>query len=411
MFRSASIFSAAILLTALAFASPQASIQQGLNDGRNKLDAGDYPEAVQTLTSVDRRLNGDTPKELSVSVKLYLGASLFFNGKPADAEEVFQQLCRIDPSYEMNRTGREFKQEIVNLFQKAKRTCAEELTTQCVDKCSNANQVILERDPIKISNAVEALGTQCTCDDVRAKAAQTVLDVANESFNLRDPKAKSQFEIAVRISPTLKSRVPMSGTIRVTVAASGGRLSINGMPVKEFGITAQATTQQQEFLLPPGKYELSLEPADKNYSPAVGGIDLGADKIALVELTPVLKVATPPPTPPAVPKPSPQSVTLSSGEYFDFNLGKKSDNGDVMLFERNGSQQLVPQGRTEFAVLPAGFNQATPMELRNMQYKPDPVPVTSAISIAVKTSLGKIVTARVSKSGPSSLMIEWIAYP
>jgi tetratricopeptide (TPR) repeat protein len=113
----------------------------------NAYDTGEYETAEQRFKAL---LERDPPldnRALVFEVHKYLGATLMFLGKQAEAEALFEELLREDPDYELDPVL--FPTDILDTFYKVKLRIADELAAIQTEKEKAAAKAKAEKKAMK----------------------------------------------------------------------------------------------------------------------------------------------------------------------------------------------------------------------------------------------------------------------
>ncbi len=151
MTRGLSIIAAAACLAALlpargAWATAQDDLAE-FQLAMNAYDTGEYVTAEKRFKAL---LDRDPPldnKALIFEVHKYLGATLMFLGKQAEAEALFEELLRQDPDYELDPVL--FPTDILDTFYKVKLRIADELAAIQSEKEKAAAKAKAEKKALK----------------------------------------------------------------------------------------------------------------------------------------------------------------------------------------------------------------------------------------------------------------------
>ncbi len=151
MTRGLSSIAAAACLAALAPArGAWATAQDDLAEfqlAMNAYDTGEYETAEKRFKAL---LDRDPPldnKALIFEIHKYLGATLMFLGKQAEAEALFEELLREDPDYELDPVL--FPTDILDTFYKVKLRIADELAAIQSEKEKEAAKAKAEKKAMK----------------------------------------------------------------------------------------------------------------------------------------------------------------------------------------------------------------------------------------------------------------------
>jgi tetratricopeptide (TPR) repeat protein len=378
------------------------------SDFRASVDRGielyyraEFQQAAKVLSDAEGKITNETPKKDAADLKLFLGILYYVDKNNAAARSRFVDIYKIDPQYELPT---QFKPEILNLIDIAKRDFLAEVRAACPSTCASLNSAIAGRNVEQIYAAVTHSSELCNCDQGRSKAALAVFDIAQQYIgNGQYEQAQTVFKTAVQIDPGLQSRTPGFGKIVVTSIGPAGQVLIDGRLLGD----VQTDVPSLPVLLTAADHIVKFVPATLDYKEVSVSAAVTNGEIKHVQLSPERA--------PVEPKAGEEKlIFLKSGELFDLDTGTAANDGtaDIMWY---ASGKLVPQGAAAVSLLPrsAAFESTTFDQLKAAGVRRDPLDNNNELGpgriVAVRTGEGVYGKLRIAIVG-STLSVSWVAY-